>query len=146
MRRRKKELKQGFLSVLRKIEGLEVGDLLKRERPSLKGTRVDKISLCAIDDDLTKRQVGGRLTSRQRVLRSRLIKLCGSSSTRRLRLFLQTKLDLLRVKVTQQRSLRAKRRRKALKARYRRERVGILRKGGRSGWQGPIPTKSEISE
>ena len=100
-----------------------------------------------IRSDQAKRRRGSPLTSNQRLIRTRLIKLCGSSSNRRLTTSLQTKkCNLLRVKVIQLKSLKAQRRKKALNVRYRRDRVKVLRRGGWSGRDGPTPFREEISE
>ena len=50
VRQWKKDMKQGFISELRKMENLKVGDLSTRVKPSLKGIRVDKNCLRAIDE------------------------------------------------------------------------------------------------
>ena len=99
-----------------------------------------------VRSDLAKRKEGGSMTPRQRKNREVIVKLCGSGSTRRLRLFLETKSTMLKIKTRQLREVKARQRRKKLNERYRLERTKVLGKRAERGKAAPGPTADQVSE
>ena len=97
-----------------------------------------------LQSDLAKRKSGGRLTSKQRKIRAAVNGMVGSKSTRRLRVFLRTQKDPLRVRVTQARRKETAKRRKEINAKYRRLRTKMLEGNAKQARGNTTPTEEEV--
>lgn len=205
---RKLEPVRNQFPILRKLISADKGDLSNRKKPNIKGIKVNKRKMQAMDEliaeefengeqslwrlnclvyagamvisegakrfhkqeapqseakrdldiarlrklvgqihaDLTKREIGVNLTSKQRKLRNSINKMCGSKSTKSLRVFLRKQKDLLRIRITQKKRYTSAKRRREINARYRKNGTKELSEKASQAATFKPPTKEEISE